>query len=108
MDTGEGYKLRDPPHPGGFVKTEIVEPNGLSVTGAAAALGVTRAALSALLNGRSALSSEMALRIEKAFGVRMDTLMRMQNGYDIARARRREGEIRVERFVVGPPPVDPA
>ena len=108
MNTGEGYKLRNPPHPGGFVKTEIVESNGLSVTGAAAALGVTRAALSALLNGRSALSSEMALRIEKAFGVRMDTLMRMQNSYDIARARQREGEIRVERFAGGPPPVNPA
>ena len=61
-------------------------------------LGVTRAALSSLLNERSHLSPEMALRIEKAFGVSMDTLMRMQNSYDIARTRKRAGEINVTRF----------
>ena len=94
----EGYRLKHPPHPGGFVKTEIVEPLGLSVTAAAAALGVTRPALSAFLNQRSALSPEMALRIEKAFGVNMETLMRMQNSHAIARARRMEGEIRVARY----------
>jgi addiction module HigA family antidote len=81
------------------VKSEIVEALGLSVTDAARALGVTRPALSALLNERAALSSEMALRIEKAFGVSMDTLMRMQNSYDIAQARRRAGKIKVARFV---------
>jgi antitoxin HigA-1 len=59
----------------------------------------TRAALSAFLNEHSALSRDMALRVEKAFGVSMDTLMRMQNSYDIARARKREGEIDVARFV---------
>ena len=59
---------------------------------------MTRPALSALLNERAALSSEMALRIEKAFGVSMDTLMRMQNSYDIAQARRRAGQIKVARF----------
>ena len=88
----EGYRLTNPPHPGGFVRTEIIKPLSLSVTAAAAALGVTRTALSAFLNERSALSSEMALRIEKAFGVRMETLMRMQNSYGIAQARRKEGE----------------
>ena len=74
------------------------------------ALGVTRPALSALLNERAALSSEMALRIEKAFGVSMDTLMRMQNSYDIAQARRRAGQIKVARFVrkVGDPSPAPA
>lgn len=92
------YRLKNPPHPGGFVRTEIVEPLGLSVTAAAQALGVTRPALSSLLNERSSLSPEMALRIEKAFGVRMDTLMRMQSSYDIARARLRENDIRVRRF----------
>jgi addiction module HigA family antidote len=80
------------------VKSEIIEPLGLSVTAAAQALGVTRATLSTLLNEHSQLSSEMALRIEKAFGVSMDTLMRMQNSYDIAQARRREGEIKVAPF----------
>lgn len=65
---------------------------------AAQVLGVTRAALSAVLNERAHLSPEMALRVEKAFGVSMDTLMRMQNSYDIAQARKREGEINVAPF----------
>jgi addiction module HigA family antidote len=78
---------------------EIIDPLGLSVTAAAKVLGVTRPALSALLNGRAALSSDMALRIEKAFGPKMDTLMRMQTSYDIAQARRREAKIRVRRYV---------
>jgi addiction module HigA family antidote len=80
------------------VKSEIIEPLGLSVTDAALVLGVSRPALSALLNERAHLSPEMALRIEKAFGVSMDTLMRMQNSFDIAQARKREGEIKVARF----------
>jgi addiction module HigA family antidote len=88
-----------PVHPGDFVRAEVIGPLGLSVTAAAVALGVTRPALSAFLNGRASLSAEMALRIEKAFGVSMETLMRMQNSYDIAVARRREGEIAVTRYV---------
>ena len=107
MSETTGYRLKSPPHPGSFVRTEIIDPLGLSVTAAAAALGVTRTALSSFLNERSALSPEMALRIEKAFGVNMDTLMRMQNSYDIAQARRREGEIKVARFV-GNPDLDAA
>jgi len=91
-------RMMNPAHPGGFIKTEIVEALDLSVTRAAEVLGVTRAALSALLNERSHLSPEMALRIEKAFGVSMDTLMRMQNTYDIAQTRRRAGEIKVAPF----------
>ena len=90
--------MKNPVHPGGFVKSEIIEPLELSVTAAARALGVTRAALSAVLNERARLSPEMALRIEKAFGVSMDTLMRMQNSYDIAQARKRAGEIKVALF----------
>lgn len=100
MSAITGIRMKNPAHPGGFVKTEIVEPLGLSVTAAAAALGVTRATLSTLLNQHSQLSSEMALRIEKAFGVSMDTLMRMQNSYDIAQARKREGEINVRRYSI--------
>jgi addiction module HigA family antidote len=96
--TETSFRLKDPPHPGGFVRTEIIEPMELSVTAAAEALGITRAALSAFLNGRSSLSPEMALRIEKAFGVNMDTLMRMQGSYDIAQARKRESEIKVTRY----------
>jgi antitoxin HigA-1 len=94
----QGIRMKNPAHPGGFVKSEIIEALGLSVTDAAKVLGVTRAALSAVLNQRAHLSSDMALRIEKAFGVSMDTLMRMQNSYDIAQARKREGDIKVAPF----------
>ena len=85
--------MKYPAHPGGFVKSEIVEAMGLSVTRAAVVLGVTRPALSALLNERAKLSPEMALRIEKVFGGSMDTLLRMQTSYDIAQTRKREGDI---------------
>ncbi|MGH6774306.1 HigA family addiction module antitoxin [Brucella tritici] len=98
MSAMQGIRMKNPAHPGGFVKSEIIEPLGLSVTSAAQVLGVTRAALSAVLNERAHLSPEMALRVEKAFGVSMDTLMRMQNSYDIAQARKREGEINVAPF----------
>jgi antitoxin HigA-1 len=92
-----GIRMKRPSHPGGFVKHEIVEAMGLSVTAAAKILGVTRATLSTLLNERASLSPEMALRIEKAFGVSMDTLMRMQNSFDIAETRERADEIKVRR-----------
>ncbi len=105
MSAEQGMRMKSPAHPGGFVRGEIIEAYGLSVTDAAQVLGVTRPALSALLNERSSLSPEMALRIEKAFGVSMDTLMCMQTSFDIARTRLREGEIRVERFTGSP--VDP-
>jgi addiction module HigA family antidote len=78
---------------------EVIEPLDLSVTQAAKILGVTRPALSALLNGRAALSPNMALRIEKAFGPKMDTLLRMQTAYDITEAREREADIKVKRYV---------
>lgn len=93
--------IKSPPHPGDFIRTEVIQPAGLSVTAAAAALRVSRPALSSLLNGRADLSGDMALRIEKAFGVKMDTLMRMQVAYDIAQTRKRERQIRVSRI----PPV---
>ncbi len=98
MSKIQGLRMKAPVHPGGFVKGEIIEAFGLSITDAAKALGVTRAALSALVNERADLSPEMALRIEKAFGVSMDTLMRMQNNFDIAKARGRERDIEVVRF----------
>ena len=90
--------MKNPPHPGDFIRTEIIKPAGLSVTAAAAALGVSRPALSSLLNGKADLSGDMALRIEKAFGVKMDTLMRMQASYDIAQTRKREKKIHVRRI----------
>ena len=98
MNAITGFRMKDPAHPGGFIKHEVIEPLELTVTAAAKALGVTRAALSTLLNERAHLSPEMALRVEKAFGVSMDTLMRMQNSYDIAQTRRREGDIKVVPF----------
>jgi len=90
--------MKNPPHPGDFIRTEIIQPAGLSVTDAAVALKVSRPALSSLLNGKADLSGDMALRIEKAFGVKMDTLMRMQSSYDIAQTRLRERHIRVRRI----------
>lgn len=98
MGTTQGIRMKNPAHPGGFIKHEIIEPLELSVTGAAEVLGVTRAALSALLNERAHLSPEMALRLEKAFGVSMDTLMRMQSSFDIAQTRKRAGDIKVKPY----------
>ncbi len=106
MAKNEGVELKNPSHPGGFARREIAEPLGLTVTEAARILGVTRPALSALFNERARLSPEMALRIEKAFGVRADTLLRMQLAHDIARMRAREDEIDVApywRGIEGPP-----
>lgn len=99
MNAITGIRLKSPAHPGGFIRHEVIEPLDLSVTAAARILCVTGATLSMLLNERTQLSSEMALRLEKALGVSMDTLMRMQNSYDIALARRREREIKVDRYV---------
>ncbi len=90
--------MKNPPHPGGVIRRQVIEPLGLSVTEAASILGVTRQALSLLLNERTDLSSEMALRIEKAFGPKMDHLMRMQLAFDLARQRQREGRVRVKRY----------
>lgn len=90
--------MENPPHPGEFLQTEVIAPSGLSVTEAAAVLGITRGTLSTFLNMRSTLSTGMALRIEKAFDIRMDSLMRMQNCFDIAEARKREGEITIPRY----------
>lgn len=84
-----------PRHPGGYVKGIIIDDLGISVTEAAEALGITRPALSKLINKRARLSSDMALRLEKAFGTSMDLLMKMQNDFDVAEARRRAHTIQV-------------
>lgn len=91
--------MKNPPHTGAFIKTEIIEPHHLTVTAAAKVLGVSRPALSSLLNAKADLSGDMALRIEKAFGVDMELLMRMQSSYNIAQARKRESQINVQPFV---------
>ena len=87
-----------PPHPGEFIRTEILDPLDLSVTAAAQVLGVSRPTLSNLLNGQADLSGDMALRMEKAFGVNLETLMRMQGSYDIALTRQRAKSISVRRY----------
>jgi antitoxin HigA-1 len=91
--------MKNPPHVGGLIRREVIEPLGLTVTEAAKALHVGRQALSALLNEKAALTSDMALRVEKAFGPKMEHLMRMQLAYDLAQARREEKSIAVERYV---------
>ena len=97
--TVEGVRVSmTPSHPGDFIRAEVIDELGLSVTRAAGILGVRRATLSALLNGNAALSPEMALRIEMAFGVSMDMLLRMQAWHDAADMRARAGEITVERY----------
>ena len=85
-------------HPGDWLRNEIIKPYGLSVTETARHLGVTRQSISSLLNARAGLSADMAIRFEKAFGIRADTLLRMQASYALAEARANEDAIRVERF----------
>lgn len=91
-----------PSHPGSFVRDEILDELGLSVSQAAEVLGVRRATLSDLVNEKAALSPEMALRLEKAFGVSMETLLRMQAWFDTAAMRERADHIQVQRYA---PPV---
>ncbi len=99
---GERVKIgMTPPHPGSFVRTEILKELDLSVTRAAEILGVRRATLSDLLNEKAGLSPEMAFRIEKAFGVSMDTLLRMAAWYESYIMRQRSGDIGVERYEPG-------
>ena len=97
--TGSGIKMgMTPPHPGGFIRIEALEELGLSVSAAAKILGVRRATLSDLLNGNASLSPEMALRVEKAFGLSMDLLLRMQAWHHATQMRARADEIDVRRY----------
>ena len=89
-----------PKHVGGFIKRSIL-PDDMSITKAAEILSVGRPALSSLLNEKAALSPEMALRIEKAFGVKMETLLKMQARYDADQMRERENDIKVKPFDYG-------
>jgi addiction module HigA family antidote len=91
--------MKNPPHPGDLIRTEIVEGLGLSVSKAAEILKVRRATLSDLLHGKAALTAEMALRIEKAFGPDMDHLLRMQLAYDVAKMREHARDIAIKRYV---------
>lgn len=93
--------MKEPPHPGELIRTEVIEALDLSVRRAATLLKVRRATLSDLLNGHATLTPEMALRIEKAFGPSLEHLLRMQTAYDIAKWRARSKKIDVRRYVPG-------
>jgi addiction module HigA family antidote len=90
--------MRNPPHPGGIVRRQCLEPLGLSVTEAARGLGVTRQALSELVNGKTGISVEMAIRLSKAFGSSPEAWLGMQMAYDLWQARERIETIDVRRF----------
>ena len=92
------FEFADPCHSGPFIREEILKPRGLSVTSGAVALGVTSPALSALLNERAELSPEMAIRLEKAFGFSMETMLKMQLAFNIAAMRRLAKSINVKRW----------
>jgi antitoxin HigA-1 len=91
--------MKNPPHVGEVIWHGILEPLDLSVTKAAGVLGVRRATLSDLVNGKAALTAEMALRIHKAFGPDVDHLLRMQVAYEVAQVRKRSKDIKVKRYV---------
>ena len=90
--------MHEPPHVGEALKQELIIERGLTVTKAAALLGVARPTLSSLLNGKASLSIEMAVRLEKVFGANRETLLRMQLASDLAEARRIERAIKLERW----------
>ncbi len=90
--------MKNPPHPGEIIRKEVIEALGLTVSSAAEILGVRRATLSDVTNGKASVSAEMALRLEKAFGVSMDLLLKMQAGHDAAQARTHGGKIKVKRY----------
>ena len=90
--------MQNPPHPGGIVKRQCLDPLGLSITRAAQGLGVTRQALSELVNERAGISVDMAIRLSKAFGSTPETWLGMQMAYDLWQARDRARQIEVESF----------
>lgn len=89
--------MKNPVHPGRIVRHDCLEPLGLSVTDAAKILGITRQALNNIVNGKSGISPEMAIRLSKAFGSTAETWLRIQLAYDLAQARKEESKIKVQR-----------
>jgi len=88
--------LKNPPHPGLSVRHDCIEPLGLTIVEAAEALGVTRQTLNNLVNGKSGISADMAIRLDKAFGGGAEAWLRLQMAYDLAQARQHEGDINVK------------
>ena len=90
--------MKNPPHPGLSVRHDCIEPLGLTITEAAEALGVTRQTLNNLVNGKSGISADMAIRLDKAFGGGAETWLRLQMAYDLAQALKEESKIKVRRY----------
>jgi len=95
--------MKQPVHPGIIVKHDCIKALGLSVSAAASVLGVTRPTLSKVINGRAAVSPEMAIRLAKAFGSRPEVWLGMQSAYDLAQVRQTEDRIKVKRYKGQPP-----
>ena len=90
-------RMKNPPHPGLSVRQDCLDPLGLSIAEGAKALGVTRQAMNNLVSGKAAISAEMAIRLEKAFGGGAETWLRMQAAYDLAQVEKHVGKIKVRR-----------
>jgi addiction module HigA family antidote len=90
--------MKNPVHPGRILRADCIEPLGLTITEAAKALGVTRQALNNVVNGKSGISSEMAIRLSMAFGGDAETWLRVQMAYDLAQARKNESKIKIQRL----------
>jgi len=91
-------KMHNPPHPGEMIREICLEPLELTVTKAAEALGVTRKALSELLNGKSGVSPEMSIRLSKAFDTTPEFWLGLQMNYDLWQAKKKAGKIKVKRL----------
>ena len=91
-------RMKNPPHPGRIVSQECIEPLGMTITEAAERLGVTRQTLNNLVNERAGISPEMAIRLSKAFGSSPEVWLGMQLDYDLARAEKNAGKIKVDRI----------
>ena len=90
--------MKNPMHPGAVIRELCIEPAGLTVTKAAEGLGVSRKTLSELLNGRSGISPEMAIRLAKAFGGSAESWLTQQMQYDLVQAQKKAGRIKVRRM----------
>jgi len=91
-------RMKNPPHPGRIIRQECIEPLGLTITEAAARLGVTRQALNNVINGKAGVSPEMSIRLSKAFGSKADVWLGLQMEYDLAEAEKHAGKIKVRRI----------
>jgi len=96
--TKTGMRMHNPPHPGEVLRTLCLQPLGLTVTHAAAALGVSRKTLSSILNGRAGISPEMAMRLSMAFNTTAESWLRLQLQYDLAQAETRRKSLRVKKL----------